>query len=108
MRRRTLIEVQSPKPAIKEFIEGDILEEAPGGVLLEKLNVWEKAPGEQYMLAEQTLDPDEEGKAYVVVRFTPDGPEAHYFDNEMSARQFFGEEVVILQRDFPEEGVPFP
>jgi hypothetical protein len=58
-------------------------------------------------LAGSTLDPEEE-KAYVVVRFTPDGAEAHYFDNEMSARQFFGEDVVILQRDFPDDSVTLP
>lgn len=108
MRRRTLIKVTSPKPDVSEFIEGDILEEKPRGLLLEKLNVWEKAPGEQYMLAEPTLDPEEGEKAYVVVVFTDEGAEPHYFGNEMEARKFFGEDVYILQRDFPQNGEVFP
>ena len=103
-----MVEVKSANPNIHEYIEGDILEEAPHRLLLEKLYVWEKVEDGPFSLASPMLEPTE-GKDYVVVVDIPGGAEATFFGDESTAREFFGDrDVVFLQRDFAEGGKQFP
>lgn len=88
MRKRVILEVDSLNPMVKEYIEGNILEEKGGKVLLEKLYIREKAPEGPYTMSSATLDPDE-AKAFVVVQQEEGRAKAYYFADEDEARAFF-------------------